>query len=198
MLDILAAGPSPAGRAPGRLTEAAPQIAFKTGTSYGYRDAWAAGLAGDLVIVVWVGRADGAPRPGAIGRSAALPVLFRIADRAASGPGHGGRSADRLRGRAGQGAPLALARFDRSDPRPEILFPPAGAELWPPPAARPFVFSGSGQGALSWYVDGAPVGVDDGGSPVWTPPGPGFFKVSAVDRAGCEAHAAIRVLGRSP
>ena len=55
--DILAGVPPPRNGSPGR-------IAYKTGTSYGYRDAWAIGFDGAHVIGVWVGRPDGAPVPG--------------------------------------------------------------------------------------------------------------------------------------
>ena len=48
----------------------AGRIAFKTGTSYGYRDAWSVGFDGKHTIGVWVGRPDGAPVPGLIGREA--------------------------------------------------------------------------------------------------------------------------------
>src|SRR5262249_23975932 len=52
------------------------RIAYKTGTSYGYRDAWSVGFDGRRTIGVWVGRPDGAPVPGLTGRSAAAPILF--------------------------------------------------------------------------------------------------------------------------
>jgi penicillin-binding protein 1C len=52
------------------------RIAFKTGTSYGYRDAWSIGFDGRVTIGVWVGRPDGAPAPGIVGRTAAAPILF--------------------------------------------------------------------------------------------------------------------------
>ncbi len=45
------------------------RIAFKTGTSYGYRDAWSVGFDGHMTIGVWVGRPDGAPVPGLLGRN---------------------------------------------------------------------------------------------------------------------------------
>ena len=54
----------------------AGRIAFKTGTSYGYRDAWSVGFDGKHTIGVWVGRPDGAPVPGLIGREGAAPILF--------------------------------------------------------------------------------------------------------------------------
>ncbi|MDE1940235.1 MAG: penicillin-binding protein 1C, partial [Alphaproteobacteria bacterium] len=52
-------------------------IGFKTGTSYGFRDAWAAGFSNDYTVGVWVGRADGAPRADHVGRDTAAPILLK-------------------------------------------------------------------------------------------------------------------------
>ena len=65
---------SPARRGPDHVSPGT--IAFKTGTSYGYRDAWAIGFDGRHVIGVWVGRPDNAPVPGLIGIDAAAPILM--------------------------------------------------------------------------------------------------------------------------
>lgn len=54
------------------------RIAWKTGTSFGFRDAWAIGLTPDYVVCVWVGNADGEGRPGLMGIEVAAPVLFDI------------------------------------------------------------------------------------------------------------------------
>ena len=54
----------------------ASRLAYKTGTSYGHRDAWAIGFDGKHVIGVWIGRPDGTPVPGAFGGDIAAPVLF--------------------------------------------------------------------------------------------------------------------------
>lgn len=54
------------------------RIAWKTGTSFGFRDAWAVGLTPDHLIAVWVGNADGEGRPGLIGAQAAGPLLFDL------------------------------------------------------------------------------------------------------------------------
>jgi penicillin-binding protein 1C len=54
------------------------ELAWKTGTSYGYRDAWAIGVNADYSIGVWVGRPDGTPSPGQHGSATAAPLLFRI------------------------------------------------------------------------------------------------------------------------
>lgn len=60
--------------------ENSENIAWKTGTSFGYRDAWAVGVSGDYVVAVWVGNANGEGRPGLTGIEAAAPLLFRIFD----------------------------------------------------------------------------------------------------------------------
>lgn len=53
-------------------------VAWKTGTSYGFRDAWAIGVTPRHVVAVWVGNADGEGRPGLIGFQAAAPLLFEL------------------------------------------------------------------------------------------------------------------------
>lgn len=55
-------------------------LAFKTGTSYGYRDAWSFGVSGQYTLGVWVGRPDGTPSPGQYGAVTALPLLFQLSD----------------------------------------------------------------------------------------------------------------------
>ncbi|MEO0576998.1 MAG: penicillin-binding transpeptidase domain-containing protein, partial [Pseudomonadota bacterium] len=57
-----------------------PAIAWKTGTSYAYRDAWTVGVFGPYVLAVWVGNFDGASNPALVGRTAAAPLFFEIAD----------------------------------------------------------------------------------------------------------------------
>jgi len=60
--------------------QSAQQIAWKTGTSYGFRDGWAIGLNNEYLIGVWIGNADGEGRPGLTGVSAAAPLLFKLFD----------------------------------------------------------------------------------------------------------------------
>ncbi len=56
----------------------ARDIAWKTGTSFGFRDAWAVGMAHDYVVAVWAGNADGEGRPGLTGVTAAAPLMFDV------------------------------------------------------------------------------------------------------------------------
>lgn len=60
--------------------ESAKKIAWKTGTSFGFRDAWAVGSTPEYVVGVWVGNADGEGRPGLIGTKVAAPIMFDIFD----------------------------------------------------------------------------------------------------------------------
>jgi len=74
-LDMLKTNPRPDTGQP-----AQPAVAWKTGTSWGFRDAWTAGVFGRYVLVVWVGNFDGAGNPAFIGVSAAAPLFFNIVD----------------------------------------------------------------------------------------------------------------------
>jgi len=60
--------------------DSSKEIAWKTGTSFGFRDAWAIGTTKDYVVGVWVGNADGEGRPGLVGLGAAAPILFNVFD----------------------------------------------------------------------------------------------------------------------
>ncbi len=194
VMDILAEAPSPEGRAPASLVERAPRVAYKTGTSYGFRDAWSVGVAGGYVIGVWVGRPDGAPRPGATGRLAAAPILFEAFDALglAPAPARDPRAVEAL-------AP-GLARLDAraAHEGPSILFPPDGAEVLAAefgPQARGFSLSASGGRApLAWFADGARVEEEQtSGRAIWRPRAPGFYDVRVVDAMGRTAHARVRV-----
>jgi penicillin-binding protein 1C len=55
-------------------------VYWKTGTSYGFRDAWTVAVFGPYVLAVWVGNFDGAGNPAFVGRTAAAPLLFEIID----------------------------------------------------------------------------------------------------------------------
>lgn len=78
--EILEANPRP-GYRPGTFDPGSrPRVAWKTGTSYGFRDAWAVGGTRRHTVAVWVGRPDGTPLPGQYGAVTALPLLFQITD----------------------------------------------------------------------------------------------------------------------
>jgi penicillin-binding protein 1C len=157
-------------------------IAYKTGTSYGFRDAWAAGFSGDYTVVVWVGRVDGTPSPGAYGRATAAPLLFRIfsllpADTAAPLDAPDLQAAGLLV----FGAPRVAVAHPAA---PRILFPPEGAILQVSGDDTPVSLEAAGGAPpYRWVVNGtmlpaAPVGV----SMSWQPSGPGFAHIAVIDK----------------
>ncbi len=77
-LDILRGNPRPEGTIAG--TRASVAVAWKTGTSWGFRDAWSAGVFGPYVLAVWIGRFDGEGNPAYVGVQAAAPLFFQIVD----------------------------------------------------------------------------------------------------------------------
>jgi len=180
---ILRESPSPAGRLPADLSINAPRIAFKTGTSYGFRDAWAAGHTDQHVVVIWFGRADGAPRPGQTGRQAALPLLFDVFDTIAEPI-----RAPEVASHAAEHGPTQIAQ----ETGPVILFPPDGATLWPKQNNAPLVLAGRADGE-AWFVSGQPLKPDAEGNIAWSPTGPGFYTITLADSQGRRASSTIRM-----
>ncbi|WP_431307676.1 penicillin-binding protein 1C [Caulobacter endophyticus] len=190
VLDILREAPGPRGRAPSALTRGGPAMAFKTGTSYGFRDAVAAGIVGGHAIVVWTGRADGGARGGLTGRDAALPTLFDVADLVGAPP-------TAPRPIAPKSAPGALQQLRTvADEGPRLIFPPDGATVQVEglgKGSRGLVLAAGGEN-LSWYVDGKPLADDPvGGKPVWRPAAAGFYRLRVVDDQGRAASARVRI-----
>ncbi len=193
VLEILATSPHPAGRIPAQIAQGAPQVAFKTGTSYGFRDAWALGVSNGYAIGVWVGRPDGTPRPGATGRSEALPVLFEAFDQLGAPP-----PPEQPRQQHAPVAP-ALVRFEGAEREDlSILFPPSGAEVLVldyGAGSRGLSLSARGGSApLTWYADGVRVANEPtSGRVIWRPPAPGFYDVTVVDAAGQSVSTRVRI-----
>ena len=77
---ILEANPRPGYASDTFDTSGKPRVAWKTGTSYGFRDAWAIGATRRYTAGVWIGRPDGTPMPGQYGAITALPLLFQAID----------------------------------------------------------------------------------------------------------------------
>ena len=191
ILDILRQSPHPGGRMPAILSQDAPMIAFKTGTSYGFRDAWAAGVAGGYTVVVWVGRANGTPRLGVTGRAGALPLLFSVFDRVAMHDDNADLSTPALPDTAP--LPSTMVRY-QADPAPHILFPPDGAEILPNQAGHGFVLAAQGQGQMDWYANGQKIRQNARGDVIWHPQGPGFYALVVIDPRGRQTRSDVRVL----
>lgn len=191
---ILAGAPSLEGRAPALLSRKAIEVAFKTGTSYGYRDAWAAGHGGGYTVVVWAGRADGAPRPGHTGRNAAAPLLFAVFDLLEREK----NTQDGIDENADDAPVLALSRFEKpvTETPPQIIFPRDGVEVYLGTDNRGFSLAARGGASdYRWYVNGEPVSREaTSGRFVWRPEESGFYDVIVVDEAGQSARSKVRVV----
>ena len=191
VLDILRETPPPSGATPTALTRDRPAMAFKTGTSYGFRDALAAGVVGGYVVIVWTGRPDGGARGGLTGREQALPLLFQAADLIGAHP-------SAPRSIAPPQAPEALTELKTAAPGPRLIFPPDRATVQVAgfgPAARGLALAAGGEG-LSWYVDGAPLTPDPlSDKVIWRPAVAGFYTVTVIDAEGRKAEAHIQIKG---
>ncbi|MCZ4287429.1 penicillin-binding protein 1C [Hoeflea alexandrii] len=186
-------------------------IAYKTGTSYGYRDAWAIGFDGRHVLGVWVGRPDAAPVPGLSGIETAAPLLFEAFVRSGldrvdlPGPPAG------LVARSREALPYALRKYrgrdtvistvaDGSLP-PQIVYPPQGARV---------ALGSGGSGPLMPLV----IKLQGGSGPYrliangealpkpsrrrvlnWTPDSPGASTLTVMDAEGRAASVSVFIDG---
>jgi penicillin-binding protein 1C len=184
----------------------AGRVAFKTGTSYGYRDAWAIGFDGKRTIGVWVGRPDGAPVPGLIGRTAAAPILFDAFARIAKAPAPLATAPNGALLAAIGKLPPPLQNFrpgrlagENGEPQPRIMFPPDGARLElasdetgkPDPIA---VKVAGGAGPLTVLVNGLPLDDSSGRHTLFfQPKGPGFVRFTVMDARGATDSVLVRL-----
>ena len=79
-LKMLEENPRPSDMVDSTSTKRNFSVPWKTGTSFGFRDAWAVGIVGEYIVAVWIGNFDGKSNPAFIGREAAGPLFFNIAD----------------------------------------------------------------------------------------------------------------------
>ena len=192
--DILSGLTPPPGAAPGRL-------AYKTGTSYGHRDAWAVGFDGRHVAGVWMGRADGSPVPGAFGGDLAAPVLFEAFGRLKPAfdplppppPATLIAATDQLPPPLRRVRSRADALAVVADDAPKVAFPPDGAEVEGLNGGL-VVKVRDGIGPFLWLANGQPLVAGSGARESLLPlPGPGFYRLSVIDAGGRSAAVNVQV-----
>ena len=191
--DILAGLAPPPGAPANRL-------AYKTGTSYGHRDAWAIGFDGRHVIGIWMGRPDGTPVPGAFGADLAAPVLFQAFARLkpALDPQPAPPPATLLVNNAQLPQPLQKFRsrsaaFEADVDAPAVAFPPDGSEVELLPEGLMVRVRG-GTAPFTWLADGVPVVVAFGArETILNALGKGFVTLSVIDANGRSARSVIRL-----
>jgi len=184
----------------------AGRIAFKTGTSYGYRDAWSIGFDGKRTIGVWIGRPDGAPVPGLVGRTAAAPILFDAFARSEKLPAPLPQAPRGALLASNAKLPPPLQRFQPgalpsagADPPLRIMFPPNGARLELAAGEHggidPLALKISGGAApLTVLVNGVPLASASTRRTVFfTPDGPGFVRLTVMDAKGVTDSVTVRL-----
>jgi penicillin-binding protein 1C len=182
------------------------RIAFKTGTSYGYRDAWSVGFDGRMTIGVWVGRPDGAPVPGLVGRTAAAPILFDAFARTGRLPAPLPKAPKGTLIASNAKLPLPLRRFrpfgelirTGSEQALHIQFPLNGSRIDASSgenqlSALPVKVAG-GVLPMTMLVNGVAVGeIDVRRQRLVDPPGPGFVRLTVMDAMGAADTVVVRI-----
>jgi penicillin-binding protein 1C len=183
------------------------RIAFKTGTSYGYRDAWSVGFDGRMTIGVWVGRPDGAPVPSLVGRTAAAPILFDAFARTGKLPAPLPKAPKGTLVASNAKLPLPLRRFRPAgelvrtggEQALRIQFPLNGSRIDAPNigdgrfSALPVKVAG-GVLPMTMLVNGVAVGEIDGRRQrLIDPPGAGFVRLTVQDATGAADTVVVRI-----
>ncbi len=182
-------------------------LAYKTGTSYGYRDAWSVGFDGRYVLGVWVGRADNGAVPGLSGYGSAAPILFEAFSKSGVGftplaPAPTGTM--RL---AQSELPVSLRRFtphlsalvnaSARESAPQILYPPEGARIeltnQQDGTTAPLALKmQGGRAPFLWLANGKPLDkASRKRSGLWQPDGAGFSTLTVIDATGRAASVRI-------
>jgi len=205
---ILSDTPPPPSWLAGSNRTRAPLVAYKTGTSYGFRDAWAIGFTADYTVGVWVGRPDGSFSSGRMGRDTAAPVLFAVFDQlpnrdlAPAPPPPGAIVASNselpaaLQHFEAGPEPFGLPRaaFNRSGP--QILFPVNGSTLAMPKQGQALndlsLEASGGALPLTWLVNGRRIeSAPFRRQAQFLPDGPGQVQITVIDGAGHSATSAV-------
>lgn len=181
-------------------------IAYKTGTSFGYRDSWAIGFDGRYVLGVWTGRPDGAPSPGMTGRLAAAPVLFDAFQRLPFKREPLPRSPSGVTRLSAADLPVSLKRFTapaamvtvraQREAAPSIVYPPDGARVdlgFATGERSDLVLKiEGGRAPFRWLANGRPLDARTYGRQThWSADGAGFSTLTVIDATG--RSASVRV-----
>lgn len=158
-----------------------PGVAWKTGTSWGGRDAWAFGFDVRHVVGVWIGRPDGTASPDATGAKLALPMLAHVFDLLPKAPRVPAMHVSQV-----TRTPVASPDDLR------LLFPPPGAVV--SADGTVVIRAMGGRRPLSFLVDGVPIGAEPARrEAAWHPAGPGFYRLTILDADGAAVHAGVQV-----
>lgn len=205
--NILREAPAPPGFA---VAERVQDFAIKTGTSYGYRDAWAAGWNEDYVVAIWVGRADGAPLADQFGRAAAAPLVHAVysvlpSPKQRAAPLRAAANSLMRRDYADLPSPLQVWLGDRAQLAEQRENTPLEI-IYPFQSAQVDLSSNDGLLALearggvkpyTWLINGEPIATEAWASGAnWRADGGGAVNITLIDAQGAAVRHAIWL--RSP
>lgn len=173
-------------------------LIYKTGTSYGYRDAWTIGFDGQNVVGVWVGRPDNAPAGYITGATAALPIFLDVFARIGTKP-HPALDGTMLLSNADLPAHLKVFGKKPSDKDvagadPVIAFPRTGTQLPLGGSSSVALKVRGGSAPFTWLADGRPVAMRAlRRESLYQPKGPGFSTLTVIDAKGRTDQVNIRL-----
>lgn len=200
--DVLADVPPPLGYARQAAADGGRRIGFKTGTSYGFRDAWAVGFDALHTVGIWVGRPDGASHLGAYGITSAAPLLLQVFDLLPT-PANDVRPAHVDLGplTSQRELPHRLIRLEGTkamESRPlEVAFPRNGSQIFadrrPGAPVELALVAAGGKPPYRWMLAGVLQSPSDVPIQNWLIEGRGQFDVSVIDAKGSLAEASFWV-----
>jgi penicillin-binding protein 1C len=172
-------------------------VAYKTGTSYGFRDAWALGYDRNYTVGVWVGRPDGSANPDRSGRAVAAPLLFRVFDLLPSSASFSAPAPPQDVILSGSPLPASLRYFSAQSEEQVSDLPAKLSVSFPVKNTQvvlnkqgsrfedlPLVAEG-GRRPLRWLVNGSPISSSRlRRQTAWTPDGEGFVRITVIDAIG--------------
>ncbi|MDO9416765.1 penicillin-binding protein 1C [Pararhizobium sp.] len=182
-------------------------IAYKTGTSYGYRDAWSVGFDGKYVLGVWVGRPDNGAIPGLTGYGAAAPILFEAfaksgititaLPRAPAGAVRIAQTELPISQRRFAMTASGLLSSDIREPAPQIIYPPEGSRVELGAASggeiMPLALKlQGGRAPFRWLANGKLLpDTSRRRTTQWLPDGAGYSTLTVIDAAGRAASVGV-------
>ncbi len=179
-------------------------FAVKTGTSYGYRDAWALGVGGRYTVGVWLGCPDGTSMRGSTGNSIGVPILkkiFQVLPQGAHHPivtyaTHRTIVPYQLHPGVSQ---AQIGQTNLNEDRFAVTFPIDGTvvQLQRDEQGQRLSISlitEGGDGEIEWLVNDRPIVLQkERHRTLWLPPAPGFYALTAVDREGKQSRVVVEV-----
>jgi len=197
--EILQSAPPPAGYMPTGITQS-QSIAYKTGTSYGFRDAWSLGYTNNYTIGVWVGRADGTPIADQMGRQNAAPLLFKLFHSIEFALHHV-QERKSLEQPLPRKLPTNLRFFKQKGSASEtqnslvVSFPPDNSTLMFDKDHPIALLIKGGVPPYTWYVNNVLFTKEQFHKEVlWQPESRGFNEITVVDQHGQTSTVHVRVL----